>query len=50
MNIQKETIKEHFTNKKVRTGRGRFLKKIKDGMYAKYCQLFFVNFLFDKKV
>ena len=36
MNIQKETIKEHFTNKKVRTGRGRFLKKIKDGMYAKY--------------
>ena len=36
MNIQKETIKEHFTNKKVPTGRGRFLKKIKDDMYAKY--------------
>ena len=36
MNIQKETIKEHFTNEKVPTGRGRFLKKIKDGMYAKY--------------
>ena len=28
MNISKETIKEHF-NKKVPTGRGRFLKKIR---------------------
>ena len=36
MNIQKETIKEHFTNKKVFTGHGQFLKKIKDDMYAKY--------------
>ena len=36
MNIQKETIKEHFTNEKIPTGHGRFLKKIKDGMYAKY--------------
>ena len=35
MNISKETIKEHF-DKKVSTGRGRFLKKIKDEMYAKY--------------
>ena len=34
MNISKETIKEHF-NKKVLTGRGRFLKKNKDEMYAK---------------
>ena len=49
MNIQKETIKEHFTNKKVPTGRGRFLKKNKDDMYAKYWQLFFVIFWFDKK-
>ena len=29
---------------------GDFLKKIKDDMYAKYWQLFFVNFLFDKKI
>ena len=50
MNIQKEKIKEHFTNEKVPTGRGQFLKKIKDGMYAKYWWLFFVNFLIDKKV
>ena len=35
MNISKETIKEHF-HKEVPTGRGRFLKKIKDEMYAKY--------------
>ena len=27
MNIQNKTIKEHFTNKKVPTGRGRFFKK-----------------------
>ena len=50
MNIQKETIKEHFTNKKVPAGGGRFLKKIRDDMYANYWWLFFVNFLFDKKV
>ena len=36
MDIQKETIKEHFTNKQIFTGRGRFLKKIKDEKYAKY--------------
>ena len=36
MNIQKETIKEYFTNKKVPTGRGRILKKLKDDMYARY--------------
>ena len=36
INIQKETIKEHFTNKKVSTGRGRFLKKVKEDMYGKY--------------
>ena len=34
MNIQKEMIKEHFTNKKVPIGHGRFLKIIKDDMYA----------------
>ena len=33
MHIQKETIKEHFQNKNVSFGRGRFLKKIKDDMY-----------------
>ena len=50
MNIQKERIKEHFTNKKIPTSCGKFFKKIKDDMYAKYWQLFFVNFLFDKKI
>ena len=29
---------------------GDFLKKIKDDMYAKYWQLFFVNSLFAKKI
>ena len=41
MNISKETIKEHF-HKDVPTGRGRFLKKIKDEMYAKHLVVFFV--------
>ena len=36
MNIQKETTKEYFTNKKVLTGLGQFLTKIKDDMYAEY--------------
>ena len=36
MKIQKEMKKEHFTNKKVPTGRGQFFKKIKGDMYAKY--------------
>ena len=47
MNIQKETTKEQFTNKKIPTGCGRFFKKIKDDMYAKYWQLFFVQYSFD---
>ena len=36
MRIQKEKkkIKEHFVNKKVSVGRGKFLKKIKDDKYA----------------
>ena len=40
MNIQKETIKEYFTNKKVLTGLGQFLTKIKDDMYVEYWQFF----------
>ena len=36
MHIKKETIQEHFQNKKVSAGRGRFLKKIKDDLYAQY--------------
>ena len=36
MHIQKETIKQHFVNKKVSVGCGKFLKKIKDDMYAQY--------------
>ena len=34
MHIKKKTIKEHFVNKKVGVGRVKFLKKIKDDMYA----------------
>ena len=34
MNIKKEMIKEHFTNKNIPIGCGQFLKKIKDDMYA----------------
>ena len=30
IHIQKNTIKEHFTNKQKAVGRGRFFKKIKD--------------------
>ena len=32
--LKKKTIKEHFVNKKVGVGRVKFLKKIKDDMYA----------------
>ena len=31
---KKNKIKEHFVNKKVSVGRGKFLKKIKDDIYA----------------
>ena len=34
MYVKKETIDEHFKNKKVNIGRGRFVKKIKDRVYA----------------
>ena len=34
MHVKKETIDEHFKNKKVNIGRGRFIKKIKDRVYA----------------
>ena len=39
MHIKKETIYEHFNNinnnnKRVGTGRGRFIKKIRDDLYA----------------
>ena len=34
MHIKKETINKHFVNKKVSTGRGRFVKKIRDNLYA----------------
>ena len=34
MHIKKETINEHFANKRVSTGRGRFIKKIRDDLYA----------------
>ena len=37
MHIKKKTtIKQHFVNKKFSVGRGKFLKKIKDDMYAQY--------------
>ena len=34
MYVQKQTINEHFNNKSVSIGRGRFIKKIRDDMYA----------------
>ena len=34
MHIPKQITDEHFKNKKVCTGRGRFIKKIRDDMYA----------------
>ena len=34
MHIKKETINEHFANKRVSTGHGRFIKKIRDDLYA----------------
>ena len=37
MYVKKETIDEHFKNKKIgSTGRGRFLKKIRDSLNAEY--------------
>ena len=36
MNIEKRTIKEHFNNKKLSVGRGKFFKKCKDDMHAQY--------------
>ena len=40
MHIKKETIKEHFQNKKASAGGGWFLKEIKDDLYAQYWQFF----------
>ena len=34
MHVQKQTINEYFNNKKVCTGCGRFIKKIRDDIYA----------------
>lgn len=34
MFVEKSTINKHFKNKKQSVGSGRFLKKIKDDMYA----------------
>ena len=34
MYVQKQTINEHFNDKNVSIGRGRFIKKIRDDMYA----------------
>ena len=33
-NIQKRTVNEHFSNKKISVERGRFIKKCRDYMYA----------------
>ena len=33
MLVEKKTVNEHFLNKKPPTGRGHFLKKIKDDLY-----------------
>ena len=36
MKIQKRTVHEHFSDKKKAVGRGKFLKKYADDMYAQY--------------
>ena len=34
MHIKKATINKHFVNKRVSSGRGHFIKKIRDNLYA----------------
>ena len=34
MYVKKKTIDEHFRNKKTGVGRGRFIKKVRDSVYA----------------
>ena len=34
LHVNNQTIKEHFSNKKTSIGRGKFLKKCRDDMYA----------------
>ena len=34
LNIQKTTVNEHFSNKKISFGRGKVIKKCRDDMYA----------------
>ena len=34
VHVEKNTIKKHFTNKRISAGRGRFIKKVKDDIYA----------------
>ena len=46
MHIKKETINEYFANKRVSTGRGRFIKKIRDDLYAESCDFFLCIFKF----
>ena len=38
MCVNGQTIKEHFNNNKEKAiGRGKFLKRCRDDIYAKYC-------------
>ena len=51
MHVKKETIDEHFKNKKVNIGRGRFIKKIKDRVYAEAWSFFCtISFAYKKKI
>ena len=45
MHIPKQTIDEHFENKKVCTRRGRFIKIIRDDMYAQ-TRPFYIRILY----
>ena len=49
MHIQKATINEHFNNKKVCTGRGRLIKKIRDDMYAESWLFLYLYFNYLEK-
>ena len=51
MNVKKETIDEHFKNKKVNIGRERFIKKVKDSIYAEPWRFFCnISFVYKKKI
>ena len=47
--VTKETVDEHFKNKKTIIGHGQFIKQIKDSVYAEAWWFFVVFLLFIRK-